>query len=78
VEVRSLQKRNRKAGGIASEDLRMNPSGTTRPAPLALRPREAAKMLGISHRYLWTLSQQGRIPCVYLSQGKRNKSSCIP
>jgi len=32
--------------------------------PLALRPREAAKALGISERLLWSLSApRGPIPC---------------
>ena len=36
---------------------------------LALRPREAAKALGIGTRLLWSLTSQGRIPHVRL--GKR-------
>lgn len=39
--------------------------------PLALRPREAAKALGVSPRFLWTLTKGGRIPCVILGSGKR-------
>ena len=39
--------------------------------PLALRPREAAKALGISARYLWQLTKDGRIPCVRVGGGKR-------
>lgn len=39
---------------------------------LALRPREAAKMLSISERTLWTLTKLGRIPCVKLGTGKTN------
>lgn len=35
------------------------------PAPLALRPKDAAKALGIGQRKLWELSQpRGPIPCV--------------
>jgi excisionase family DNA binding protein len=30
---------------------------------LALRPREAAKALGVSERTLWSWTQQGRVPC---------------
>lgn len=41
------------------------------PQPLALRPREAAKALGISERTLWTLTHEGSIPCVRLGTGKR-------
>ncbi len=45
------------------------PSETTPPSPallpLALRPRDAAKSLGIGQRKLWELSQpRGPIPCV--------------
>ncbi len=39
--------------------------------PLALRPREAAKSLGISPRHLWQLTRDGLIPCVRLGRGKR-------
>jgi excisionase family DNA binding protein len=38
---------------------------------LALRPREAAKALGISPRLLWQLTKDGHIPCVRLGSGKR-------
>lgn len=39
---------------------------------LALRPREAAKALGISERTLWGLTTpRGPIPCVRIGQGKR-------
>lgn len=41
------------------------------PAPLALRPRDAAKALGISPRLLWGLTRDGEIPCVRLGSGKR-------
>lgn len=45
----------------------------TQPAePLALRPREAAKALGISLRTLWGLSApRGPIPCIRVGNGKR-------
>jgi excisionase family DNA binding protein len=39
--------------------------------PLALRPREAAKALGISPRLLWQLTKDGHIPCVRVGNGKR-------
>lgn len=40
--------------------------------PLALRPREAAKALGISTRTLWALtSPRGPIPCLRIGHGKR-------
>ncbi len=41
------------------------------PTPLALRPREAAKALGISARHLWQLTKDGQIPCVRVGSGKR-------
>jgi len=40
-------------------------------SPLALRPREAAKALGISPRLLWQLTKDGQIPCVRIGDGKR-------
>lgn len=39
--------------------------------PLALRPREAAKALGISPRLLWQLTHDGHVPCVRVGSGKR-------
>jgi excisionase family DNA binding protein len=44
---------------------------TVAPAPLALRPRDAAKALGISPRLLWQLTHDGHIPCVRVGSGKR-------
>jgi excisionase family DNA binding protein len=38
---------------------------------LALRPRAAAKALGISPRLLWQLTHDGEIPCVRVGSGKR-------
>ncbi|MCC7085284.1 MAG: helix-turn-helix domain-containing protein [Pirellulales bacterium] len=39
---------------------------------LAMRPREAAKALGISSRTLWGLSApRGPIPCLRVGRGKR-------
>jgi len=43
----------------------------TMPTPLALRPRDAAKALGISPRLLWQLTHDGVIPCVRVGTGKR-------
>lgn len=41
-------------------------------APLALRPRDAAKALGISARTLWELTApRGPIPCLRIGHGKR-------
>lgn len=40
--------------------------------PLALRPREAAKALGVSVRTLWGLTApRGPIPCVRVGVGAR-------
>ena len=44
---------------------------TPAPSPLALRPREAAKALGISPRLLWQLTKGGEIPSVRVGTGKR-------
>jgi excisionase family DNA binding protein len=38
------------------------------PAPVALRPAEAAKALAISTRLLWSLTNAGQIPCVRLGR----------
>ena len=46
-------------------------------SPLALRPREAAKALGISPRLLWQLTKHGQVPCVRVGSGKR-KSVLYP
>ena len=43
----------------------------SRMKPLALRPREAAKVLGISERLLWQLTHDGHVPCVRIGTGKR-------
>lgn len=40
-------------------------------SPLALRPREAAKSLGISARHLWQLTKDRHIPCARVGSGKR-------
>jgi hypothetical protein len=39
--------------------------------PLALRPRAAAKALGVSERWLWQQTRDGRIPCVRVNGGRR-------
>lgn len=46
-------------------------SNETKQEPLAYRPREAAKVLGISERTLWQLTHDGKVPCVRLGTGKR-------
>jgi excisionase family DNA binding protein len=37
---------------------------------LALRPREAAKALGVSERTLWSWTGDGLIPCVRIGTGR--------
>ena len=45
---------------------------TTPTDSIALRPREIAKLLGISQRTLWSLSApRGSIPCARIGHGKR-------
>ena len=45
---------------------------TTPTDSIALRPREIAKLLGISQRTLWSLSfPRGDIPCARIGHGKR-------
>jgi excisionase family DNA binding protein len=46
-------------------------TATSVSSPLALRPREAAKALGISPRLLWQLTKDGHVPCVRVGSGKR-------
>lgn len=48
-----------------------NMTSTSVSSPLAFRPRDAAKALGISPRLLWQLTKDGHIPCVRLGNGKR-------
>jgi len=40
-------------------------------APLALRPREAARALGIGVQLLWTRTNLGEIPCVRIGRAVR-------
>lgn len=48
---------------MASEPLAMRPAFP--PAPMAHRRREAAKVLGVSERHLWSLTHpRGPIRCV--------------
>jgi len=44
------------------------PDAGRKPVPLALRPADAARALGICPRTLHTLTQQGRIPHVRLGR----------
>ncbi len=52
-------------------ELRSMSGETNLSQPLAYRPREAAKVLGISERTLWQLTHDGKVPCVRLGTGKR-------
>jgi excisionase family DNA binding protein len=45
--------------------------------PLALRPREAARALGVSARTLWTWTRDGHVPHVRVGNGKR-KTTLYP
>lgn len=38
---------------------------------MAMRPRDAAKALGISPRTLWEWTRTGIVPCVRIGTGKR-------
>jgi excisionase family DNA binding protein len=42
-------------------------------SPLLVRSREAARMLAISERTLWTMTKSGRLPCVRLQGSVRYK-----
>jgi hypothetical protein len=56
----------------ASESLEQVTMATQSVESLALRPRDAAKALGISARTLWGLSApRGPIPCLRIGHGKR-------
>jgi excisionase family DNA binding protein len=39
--------------------------------PLSYRPREAAKLLGVSTRTLFEWTRQGKVYCVRIGVGKR-------
>ena len=39
--------------------------------PLALRPRDAARLLGVSPRTLWGWTRDGIVPCVRVGTGTR-------
>jgi len=46
----------------------MNDTRAQTPAPLALRPREMAKALGVSERTLWELTNRREIPFVKIGR----------
>src|SRR6516165_1453314 len=69
---RTLRQRLCEPRFAASDPLEPRPMfPTADPSPLALRPREAAKALGISPRLLWQLTKEGHVPCVRVGSGKR-------
>ena len=41
------------------------------PTPLSYRPREAARLLGVSARTLYEWTRAGRVRCVRVGPGKR-------
>jgi excisionase family DNA binding protein len=41
------------------------------PEPLSYRPRDAARMLGVSARTLYEWTRSGRVHCVRIGTGKR-------
>lgn len=45
--------------------------------PLLLTSREAAKVLAVSERTLWTLTNTGEIPCVRMNRSKRYSVSAL-
>lgn len=49
-------------------------SSSFSPAPrLAVDAKEAAAMLGMSQRTLWTLTNSGEVPCVRYGTNRRSK-----
>lgn len=39
-----------------------------------LKARDAAKLLGISERTLWTITKQGKLPCAKIEKSVRYRS----
>jgi len=53
----------------AALNMRVDAVGDANPTPrLALRPKEAAKALGIGQRLLWSLTNRGEIPHLRLGR----------
>lgn len=57
-------------------------SNNTRAAPqvtdrILLRPREAAEVLGVCERTLWSLTQTGDLPCVRLGKAVRYRPETL-
>lgn len=51
-------------GGVMTEQPTILPSGQDTVPRLALRPKDAAKALGIGERKLWEMTNSGAIPHV--------------
>lgn len=57
---------------IAAATLREKQMTITSPAePLAVRPRDAAKLLSISERTLWAMTKRGDLPAIRVGTGRR-------
>jgi len=48
-----------------------NPVSTTLNAPLRVSDREAARLLGVSARTVWSMRIDGRLPTVHIGRAKR-------
>jgi len=48
----------------------MSTTSTTPTTPLAVRPKEAARMLNISDRTLFNLIKSGRLPATKIGSGR--------
>jgi predicted site-specific integrase-resolvase len=46
-------------------------------APLLVNAKEAARLLGISARLLWTLTNRGEVPCVRLGGAVRYRPETL-
>ena len=49
----------------------MNAAPDSLPEPLAYRPRDAARLLGVSSRTLFSWTRAGHVRAVRVGQGKR-------
>jgi excisionase family DNA binding protein len=48
-----------------------SPPPPVEPPALLVRPAEAARLLGVSERALWSLTRDGTVPCVRLRRSVR-------
>jgi hypothetical protein len=53
------------------------PTSTAGLPPLLVNTREAARLLGISARLLWTLTNRGDVPCVRLGGAVRYRPESL-